>query len=63
MKPMLTGTDFQQELGKGGADGQDLARRSKEDAIYTSTVFKQAGCFPQRGAGRARGSAGCPAVG
>jgi len=43
VKPMLTGADFQQELGKGGADGQDLARRSKEDAIYTSSVFKQAG--------------------
>ncbi|TCK32476.1 type IV secretion system protein VirB10 [Paraburkholderia sp. BL8N3] len=43
VKPMLTGADFQQELGKGGTDGQDLARRSKEDAIYTSSVFKQAG--------------------
>lgn len=43
VKPMLTDADFQQELGKGGADGQDLARRSKEDAIYTSSVFKQAG--------------------
>ncbi|TCK31919.1 hypothetical protein B0G84_9028 [Paraburkholderia sp. BL8N3] len=32
VKPILTGADFQQELGKGGADGQDLARRSKEDA-------------------------------
>ena len=43
VKPILTGADFQQELGNGGADGQDLARRSKEDAIYTSSVFKQAG--------------------
>ena len=41
VKPMLTGTDFQNEVGK--AEGQDLSRQNAQDAIYTSSVFKQSG--------------------
>ena len=41
VKPMLTGTDFQNEVGKG--EGQDLSRQNAQDAIYTSSVFKQSG--------------------
>ena len=41
VKPMLTGTDFQDEVGKG--EGQDLSRQNAQDAIYTSSVFKQSG--------------------
>jgi type IV secretion system protein TrbI len=41
-KPMLTGADFQSEVGKSG-DTADLSRKAKEDGIYTSSVFKQAG--------------------
>jgi type IV secretion system protein VirB10 len=43
VKPMLTGTDFQSEIDKGGADTQALARNAAQDAIYTSSVFKQSG--------------------
>ena len=41
VNPMLTGTDFQNEVGKG--EGQDLSRQNAQDAIYTSSVFKQSG--------------------
>jgi type IV secretion system protein TrbI len=41
VKPMLTGTDFQNEVGKG--EGQDLSRQNAQDAIYTSSVFKHSG--------------------
>jgi type IV secretion system protein TrbI len=43
VKPMLRGTDFQNEVGKGGADTQELCHQSAQDAIYTSSVFKQSG--------------------
>lgn len=43
VKPMLTGSDFQSELGKDDPDTRELARKSNEDTIYTSSVFKQAG--------------------
>jgi type IV secretion system protein TrbI len=42
-RPMLTGTDFQNEVDKGGVDTQGLARRAAEDAIYTSSIFKTTG--------------------
>ena len=43
VRPMLTGTDFQNEVYKGGIDTQGLARRAAEDAIYTSSIFKTTG--------------------
>jgi type IV secretion system protein VirB10 len=43
VRPMLTGTDFQSEVGKSGIDTQDLARHAAEDAIYTSPIFKTTG--------------------
>jgi type IV secretion system protein VirB10 len=42
VKPMLTGADFKDEVDKGG-DTRDLSRRAAQDAIYTASVFKQAG--------------------
>lgn len=42
VKPMLTGDDFKDEVSKGG-DTRELSRRAAQDAIYTSSVFKQAG--------------------
>lgn len=43
VKPMLTGADFQDEVGKGGGDTRELSRQAAQDAIYTSSIFKQAG--------------------
>ncbi|WP_454829560.1 TrbI/VirB10 family protein [Paraburkholderia xenovorans] len=43
VKPMLTGNDFQREVGADGADTRALAASNKLDAIYTSSVFKQSG--------------------
>ena len=43
VKPMLTGADFQDEVGKGGSDTRELSRQAAQDAIYTSSIFKQAG--------------------
>lgn len=43
VKPMLTGNDFQREVGADGADTGALAASNKLDAIYTSSVFKQSG--------------------
>jgi type IV secretory pathway VirB10-like protein len=43
VRPMLTGSDFQNEVDKGGIDTQGLARRAAEDAIYTSSIFKTTG--------------------
>jgi type IV secretion system protein TrbI len=43
VKPMLTGNDFQRELGSSGTDTAALAASNKQDAIYTSPVFKQSG--------------------
>ncbi|MGF6870684.1 TrbI/VirB10 family protein [Paraburkholderia sp. MM5477-R1] len=43
VKPMLTGNDFQREVGADGTDTRALAASNKLDAIYTSSVFKQSG--------------------
>ena len=43
VKPVLTGSDFQREVGAGGGDTSALAVSNKQDAIYTSSVFKQSG--------------------
>ncbi|WP_321794648.1 TrbI/VirB10 family protein [Caballeronia sp. J97] len=43
VKPMLTGADFKDEVDKGGGDTRELSRRAAQDAIYTSSIFKQAG--------------------
>ncbi len=39
---MLTGADFQDEVGKGG-DTCELSRQAAQDAIYTSSIFKRSG--------------------
>ena len=43
VKPMLTGTDFQEEVKGSGTDTRELSRQAAQDAIYTSSIFKQAG--------------------
>ncbi|MFL9912491.1 TraB/TrbI/VirB10 family type IV secretion system protein [Paraburkholderia sp. RL17-337-BIB-A] len=43
VKPVLTGNDFQREVGAAGGDTSALAVSNKQDAIYTSSVFKQSG--------------------
>ncbi|CAB3808226.1 hypothetical protein LMG28614_06758 [Paraburkholderia ultramafica] len=43
VNPMLTGNDFQSELTRDGTAPRELADKNNKDAIYTSSVFKQAG--------------------
>lgn len=43
VKPMLTGNDFQREIGSDGADTRALSESNKADTIYTSPIFKQTG--------------------
>ncbi|MFP3645837.1 TrbI/VirB10 family protein [Paraburkholderia sp. SIMBA_054] len=42
-KPMLTGNDFQREVAQDGGDTRALAESNKQDAIYTSPIFKTTG--------------------
>ncbi|CAD6559134.1 TrbI/VirB10 family protein [Paraburkholderia sabiae] len=42
-KPMLTGSDFQKEVAQDGGDTRALAETNKQDAIYTSSIFKTTG--------------------
>ncbi|MDR5826000.1 TrbI/VirB10 family protein [Caballeronia sp. LZ043] len=43
VRPVLTGADFQDDVGKEGRDAHELSRQAAQDAIYTSSIFKQAG--------------------
>jgi hypothetical protein len=43
VRPMLTGTDFQNEVDKSGIDTPGTARHAAEDGIYTASIFKTSG--------------------
>nr|WP_244797901.1 MULTISPECIES: hypothetical protein [Caballeronia] len=62
VKPMLTGADFKEEVAGSGTDTRELSRQAAQDAIYTSSVFKQAGA--SRSANQANGvlPAGVPSL-
>lgn len=62
VKPMLTGADFKEEVAGSGTDTRELSRQAAQDAIYTSSIFKQAGA--SRSANSATGvlPAGVPSL-
>jgi type IV secretion system protein VirB10 len=40
VRPMLTGTDFQNEVDKSGIDTPGAARHAAEDGIYTASISR-----------------------
>jgi type IV secretion system protein VirB10 len=43
VKPVLTASEFQNEVSSPGSDTRELSEKNSKDAIYTSSVFKQSG--------------------